>query len=138
MPGTATISSGYTSNLQSKAIRSDQARILARLQNIKPASCNFITPTIQNSKCQPSGILELNAQKGCALPTDVLSQPKTAMTSTAYTLSIQNATILQSRTDRFAQYSRVFPAPCPPPTVTNAGVGHAPILCSYSSSQNNI
>ena len=133
MPGTATISSGYTSNLQSNAIRCDQARLLARLQNITPASCNFITPTINNSRAKTSGILETNAQKSCSLPTDVLSYPKTAMTSSSYTLSLQNATLLQSKTDRFAHYVRLFPAPCPAPIVTNAGIAHAPILCSYSS-----
>lgn len=116
----------------------DQARILARLQNIQPAPCYVKSPTINNSRAQSSGILELKAQRGCSLPTDILQHPKIAMTSSAYTLSLQNNTILESKTDRFGQYTRFFPAPCAPPTITNAGIPHAPITCSYNSAQTNI
>ena len=63
MPGTATLSSGYTDTLTRIAIRCDQQRILARLQN-GAGGCSSCAPTVSGGGVNAS-VLELNAQRGC-------------------------------------------------------------------------
>ena len=75
MPGTANISSGYTSQLQYKAVSCDQARLLARLQGL-----NGSQRSIPSTSWPPaSSTLERKAQTGCPSVTDVLAFPKTSI-----------------------------------------------------------
>jgi hypothetical protein len=110
MPGTATFSSGYTSELADRAIYSDQARILARLQTIDVCS-----PSIKSTAWAPaSSVIERKAQQVCGNPIDALSYPKVATTSSAYTLSLQNTIGTCSK-----QYRFIPPKCCPPITIAN-------------------
>ena len=131
MPGAGNLSSGYTSQIQSKAIHCDQARLLARLQGY-----NDCCPRpIQSPSWPPaSSTLERKSQSGCGIPTDILAFPKKAILPSVYTLSLQTTANLYS--ERFSQYARVFPTPCPQPTITNAGMPKPSKGCSYTSDQN--
>lgn len=120
MPGTATISSGYTSRLQSNAAQCDQQRLLARLQGTGP----YCPPTKSNTWAPAASVNELKASTRCAVdPKVVLTFPKQAMLSSAYTLAVQNDAI-QAECSRFSSYKRFFPdkCACPAPTITNTGV----------------
>lgn len=126
MPGSATISSGYTSQLQSKASYCDQERILARLQGLNGSQ----RPVPSNSRPPTSSVLELKSQAGCPNPIDVLAFPKKSILSSAYTRSLEVK--INSCAIPFKYVNRC----CPPPTITNAGMPKPSVSCSYTSDQN--
>ena len=126
MPGTANISSGYTSQLQSKAVQCDQARLLARLQGF-----NGSQRLIPSTSWPPtSSTLEQKAQMGCTNPLDVLNFPKKAILPSAYTRSLEVKT--NSCSIPFIYVNRC----CSPPRITNAGMPKPSLSCSYTSDQN--
>ena len=128
MPGTANISSGYTSRLQSKAVNCDQAQLLARLQD---KCCD---KGVHSTAWPPaSSTLELKAQASCGNPTDALVFPKKATLSSVYTRSVQERA--NDCKYRFSEYLRIFPC-CPPHTITNAGMAKPSLSCSQTSDQN--
>jgi hypothetical protein len=133
MPGSPTLISGYTSQLQQNAVMCDRDRILSGL-NRSSVCC---PPPKSTSSAQPFSSLLLQKQNACNPDiTNILSYPKKAITMNAYTLSLQNNIINASNSDpsqRFSQYVRFFPTPCPPPLVTNAGIPHAQVMCSPGS-----
>jgi len=105
MPGTASISSGYTSRLQDQAKTCDQARLLMRLQNMGVPG-----PSFESNKWAPaSSVLEEKAAISCGAATDVLILPKKVMTSSAYTKSLENDLMTCSPVYK----NRVFPVVCP-------------------------
>jgi len=109
MPGTASISSGYTSQLITNAIQCDQARVLARLQT---SPC---IPSVKSTSWAPaSSVLERKAQTECGKPVEGVSYPRIATTSGAYTLSQQGNTLRCSE-----KFFRFIPPKCCPPTPTN-------------------
>jgi len=126
MPGTANISSGYTSQLQSKAANCDQVRLLARLQGFTDSQ-----RSIPSTSWPPgSSTLERKAQAGCKNPTDVLAFPKKSIISSAYTLSLQTKVYACSVPYKYDSQC------CPAPTITNAGVPKPSLVCSYTSDRN--
>jgi hypothetical protein len=104
----ASISSGYTSRLQTNAIACDRERILARLQNKEPCSQSIRS----NGWAPASSVLEQEAALGC----NGGEFFKKATTSGAYTLSVQNNLVNcpnNSFNKNCGKYIRNFPAPCP-------------------------
>ena len=132
MPGTASISSGYTSRLHSDAVRCDQARLLARLQTAEP----YCLPTRSAGSPTSSSVIDLKASKGCGSAIDVLTFPKTAMKSSVHTLAVQNNAINDSincTSRRFNSYARVFPdiSRCTAPININK-IPNPPTVCQPS------
>jgi len=118
------ISSGYTSMLQSSAIACDRSRILARLQNNSPC-----LPGAKSTGWAPaSSVLEEEAAIGCGSG----EYFKKATTSGAYTLSVQErvgATCGNSLNSNCGKYVRSFRPPCPVQTPKN------PLVISVSQCQ---
>lgn len=130
MPGTATLSSGYTSKLTANAIRCDTQRVLARLQNGAGGCCS--------SRPLPGGgvdasVLELNAQQGCQLSNQSSGQfiqsqleyPRAGIPESVRIQRVQQNVITASVNPldpltRFSMYDRnILPLECPPPVVNS-------------------
>ena len=119
----ASISSGHTSILQSRAIECDRSRVLARLQNKGPCS-----QVISSTSWPPaSSVLEEKASLGC-----INYFGNNATTSGIHTLSIQNkvgTSCKNSSNSNCDKYFRNFPVPCPIETPKN------PFVISQSQCQ---
>lgn len=119
----ASISSGYTSMLQSRAAECDRSRVLARLQNKGP--CSQVVPS--TSWPPASSILEQEASLRC---NNYFG--KKATSSGIHTLSIQNKVGIScsnSSNSNCSKYFRNFPVPCPIETPKN------PFVISQSQCQ---
>ena len=103
------ISSGYTSMIQSRAIVCDRERVLARLQNRGPCA----QARSSNSRPPVSSVLEKEASTAC---NNYFG--KKAVSSGAHTLSIQTKLLNSvpcniSASPTCSKYLRNFPPPCP-------------------------
>jgi len=122
MPGTATLSSGYTDMLTRNALRCNTQQVLARLQNVKGNTC----PSNSTNKAAGgvnASVLELNAQQGCLLtPQEQQQLPRAGVQASIVTQRLQQNILTCSvnpmdPSTRFNMYNRFVPqAPCPPPT----------------------
>jgi hypothetical protein len=120
----ASISSGYTAQLQTASLNCDRARILARLQNKSPC----VQGPRSTGVASPSSVLEKTVALGC----DNSDFFRKATTSGVHTLSIQNNLIEcpnNSLNKNCGKYVRNFPAPCPVIRTKN------PIVVSVSQCQ---
>jgi hypothetical protein len=118
VPGTPTLSSGYTTRLAEDAVRCDQARLLARLQSVTGSPCQP-QPTPGPGAAWAS-ILELDASRGCPPPASVQLQtfPKVAVPESIRIQRLIQQNELCSTNPfnpnaRFSQYVRFIPTPCP-------------------------
>lgn len=134
MPGTATQSSGYTSQLAQNAIRCDIARVLERLKDGISPLC--VSP-VQTKSAVNASILEQTAAQGCPMTAEeMLQMPRAGVPEGERIRRVQQAVLTQS-TDplnyarRFDAYVRFVPqAPCPPPTAAqlNSTQPTAPLI----------
>lgn len=120
MPGTPTLSSGYTSQLAQTAVRCDVARVLARLKGGVSPVC---ASPVETKAAQPASVLEQLAQRGCPLTAEqMLAMPRAGVPEGERIRRIQQEVLTCSTPPldfkrRFNNYVRFVPqAPCPPPT----------------------
>ena len=141
MPGTATLSSGYTSKLTANAIRCDTQRVLARLQNGAGGCCA--------SRPLPGGgvnasILEMDAQRGCqnqvssgSIIQEQLQYPRVGIPESIRIQRVQQNLLTASVNPlnpltRFSMYDRnILPLVCPPPVI-NSTQPRAPMRACVS------
>lgn len=121
MPGTATQSSGYTSQLIQNALACDRQRVLASLRTGAVATC--ATPRPETKSAQAASVLEQLAQQSCQITgKDALLLPRAGVPESVRIQRVQSAVLTASVNPlnpetRFSAYTRFVPqAPCPPPT----------------------
>ncbi len=111
-PGTGNISSGYTSQLQSKAVQCDQERLLARLRSVDCCTAPPQTP----KGAVYSSILEQNAMTRCQpVPTtQSFLFPRVGVPESVRIQRVQDHAFLCSSITPVTRF--IPPVPCPPVT----------------------
>ena len=139
MPGTATLSSGYTDMLTRNAIRCNTQQVLARLQNVKGNTCPSNSINKKTGGVN-SSVLESNLQGGCILTAqEKLQYPRAGVQASIVTQRLQqnlfNCSVNpMDPSTRFNTYNRFVPqAPCPPPVGINSTQPIAPTSGCFHS-----
>ena len=136
MPGTATLSSGYTNRLTANAIRCDQQRILERL---KGGTGGCLSRPVAGGGVNAS-VLEINAQQSCLLtPQEQQQLPRAGVQASIVTQRLQQNILTcnvnpMDPSTRFNMYNRFVPqAPCPAPVGLNSTQPIAPTRGCFHS-----